>query len=131
MLRHMTCLVATSLPILLLMTILFGLPQLQCTQIQSFSLGGDPVSPSLWNKMFHTLVPYSSSSLGLAQQRTHCSISCMQLSTTELPCNTFIIHQGACYLGDVKGNHTLIQTGTGGTGANVPLFSSNSEGTII
>jgi hypothetical protein len=38
------------------------------------------------------------------------------------PCNTFIIHNGECYLGDVFGDHTLIQA-SAGSGGSVAVFS--------
>ena len=112
----------------LFLTCFMGLPLLHCTKIMTFSLGGDPVSPSLWNKMFHTIVPYASPFSGQANQRTHCTVSCMLQSSAELPCNTFIIHDGACYLGDVNGSHTFIPTGAVGTDMAITMYSNHSQG---
>ena len=118
---------ANIIPILILFSFI-GPPKLNCDQIQTFSLSRDPMPSLLWNKIFHTFVPQSPSALGTSPQSVHCCVSCMQLSSDELPCNAFLIHKEACYLGDVNGNHSLIEPGTPGTEVDAKIFSNYSEG---
>ena len=107
--------------------VLFGLyllsGWLQGIQVNKYKMGGDQdTPPSVWNKLFHTLVPDAGGVL------IRCSYFCVRKNSVSLPCNIFIIHEGECYLGDLNGNHTLIQTEAGsGAEANLALFSP-SEG---
>ena len=88
-------------------------------QVRKYQMGRDPdTPPSVWNRLFYASVPEAGGVL------TRCSYFCILKNSAHQPCNLFIIHNGECYLGDVNGNHTLIQTEAGsGAETNVALFS--------
>ena len=106
-----------------LLALVFGTtlaPHCLSLETTKYQFGTDYVAPSIWNRMFYTAVAEAKGQL------LRCGHYCVQSTT----CNIFIIHQGDCYLGDVAGNHSLIQEDVG-TGSGAVTLFSNLEGIIL